>query len=414
MLVRLLFALLLLCGGISATAQVFNPDLKTLQLSVDGRLSDGQPVLTLQGRERLHVSFDILGDERQYLCWRLLHCDADWQIDQLHESDYLPSFNYAKIENYAFSRAANVHYVHYWFTVPEGDMEPLISGNYLIQIFAEDNPDDVLAQSRLKVNENRVRIGAGISGRTDVDFNCEHQQLSVSVELTDATVGDAYSELYVVVEQNGRPESRRTLSRPLRLDGNRAVYEHQPELIFPAGNEYRRAEFISTQWGGMGVDRIDYVNGEYVVKLQEDSPRDRRQYNYDKTQQGRYVIRRYDSDQPQTDADYVQTDFVLRMPEQPDVNVYIEGELSGRVCSDANRMTYDSEAQAYRGRLLLKQGAYNYQYVAASADEPASAAVIEGNKYQTQNEYNISVYYRPHGRRFDRLLGTLTVGGQPQ
>lgn len=395
--------------------RVFNPTLKTLQTSVNGQLAASQPVITLEGSEHLTVSFDILGDDREYLCWRLLHCDADWQLDNLSDTDYLPGFNYAKIENHAFSRATNVHYVHYWFTLPSDDMQPQLSGNYLLQIFTEDNPDDVWAQCRVKVDEGRARIAGSISGRTDVDFNREHQQLTLSVEPESGLVSDPYGELYVVIEQNSRPDTRHTMVQPLRLDGQRLIYEHQPELIFPAGNEYRRSEFISTQWGGMGVDRIDYINGSYVVRLQPDAPRVQRQYSYDRTQQGRYVVRRYDSDQPQVDADYVLTDFTLRMPEDPSLDIYIEGELTGRSYTEANRMQYDSEAQAYRATLLLKQGAYNYQYVGRTGNEvAATTAEIEGNKYQTQNDYNISVYYRPHGRRYDRLIGTATISGQPQ
>lgn len=402
-----------LASGVESDG-VFNPALKTLQLTVDGELPQSQPVIDLDGERRLTVSFDVLGDDRDYLCWRLLHCDADWQVDGLTETDFLPGFNYARIENAAFSRATSVHYVHYWFTVPDGDMRPLVSGNYLLQIFAEDNPDDVWAQCRLRVSEQTARIGGSVSGRTDVDFNAAHQQLSLRVQPERGLVNDPYGELYVVVEQNDRPDTRRTVVQPLRIQGDELVYEHRPELIFPAANEYRRAELISTQWPGMGVERIDYANGGYVVTLQPDAPRSDRAYAFDRTQQGRYVVRQYESDRPETDADYVWTDFELRMPEDLSMDVFVEGELTGRRTAEESRMTYDAASQSYRLRLLLKQGAYNYQYVSRRGETAASPSEIEGDRYQTLNRYSVSVYYRPHGRRYDRLIGTAVIDGQPQ
>ena len=39
---------------------------------------------------------------------------------------------------------------------------------------------------------------------------------------------------------------------------------------------------------------------------------------------------------------------------------------------------------------------------------------IEGNYYQTQNEYSIYVYYRPMGARYDRLIGVTTVRNEMQ
>ena len=36
----------------------------------------------------------------------------------------------------------------------------------------------------------------------------------------------------------------------------------------------------------------------------------------------------------------------------------------------------------------------------------SATAGIEGDFYQTDNEYTVSVYYRQPGKRYDRLLGT--------
>ncbi|MCH5327114.1 MAG: DUF5103 domain-containing protein, partial [Duncaniella sp.] len=67
----------------------------------------------------------------------------------------------------------------------------------------------------------------------------------------------------------------------------------------------------------------------------------------------------------------------------------------------------------YELSLLLKQGAYNYQYLyVAPGSERGESGPVEGNYFQTVNEYTVKVYHRPRGGRYDRLvgIGSITTG----
>ena len=60
--------------------------------------------------------------------------------------------------------------------------------------------------------------------------------------------------------------------------------------------------------------------------------------------------------------------------------------------------------------MLLKQGAYNYQYlIVPPGAKRGYTSAIEGDKYQTVNEYNVRVYHRRRGERYDRLIGSATT-----
>ena len=73
-------------------------------------------------------------------------------------------------------------------------------------------------------------------------------------------------------------------------------------------------------------------------------------------------------------------------------------------------MKYNPETHAYECARLLKQGAYNYQYLyVAPGSTVGSTAQAEGNFYETENEYLILVYHRPFGERYDRLIGMQQV-----
>ena len=69
------------------------------------------------------------------------------------------------------------------------------------------------------------------------------------------------------------------------------------------------------------------------------------------------------------------------------------------------RMSWDARQRAYRARLYLKQGYYNYWYVFLEDGKDAGdAAFIEGTHDETENDYTILVYNRETGGRFDRLI----------
>lgn len=369
----------------------------------------GPPVIRLGSDDMLVVNFDILSEDVDYLRYRILHCNADWSRSTLVDSEYLEGFNEGQITDYRFSSATTVHYVNYTLTIPNDDFRLNLSGNYLLQIYPEDDPDTVWAQYRFMVSEEKVGINASVTSRTDVDYNAAHQQLEIAVDSRESGVADPFNDLFVVVQQNGRLDNEVALRQPLRMQGSVSIYEHQPQLIFEAGNEYRRMETVSTQFASMGVDQVEYVQPYYYHELAVDQPRGDTQYLYDRTQHGSFVIREYNSADSDTEADYTVVVFTLDAPYDPDTMIFLDGDFTLRRFDDNARMVYNRERGCYERLMLLKQGAYNYQYLAVPAGARRGyTAQIEGDKYQTVNRYTVKVYERKPGSRADRLLGVYT------
>jgi hypothetical protein len=86
--------------------------------------------------------------------------------------------------------------------------------------------------------------------------------------------------------------------------------------------------------------------------------------------------------------------------------VYVFGALSDWQLRDEFRLAYDSVQQRYTGRALLKQGYYNYSYAVAPkrAGTPPDEIYFEGTHQETENQYDLLVYYRPPGTRTDLLI----------
>lgn len=398
------------CFAADTMTSVFNDRVKSLQVRLFGD-PYAPPVINLGTDDRLIVSFDHLAEDREYLRYELVHCNANWQPSGLVDSEFLDGFNIGNIENYEYSRQAYNHYVHYTLVMPNDEVRPLLSGNYLLKIFPESDPDDVWLQCRFMVSEQTAVIDAGISGVTDIDYNDAHQQLSISVDTERSEVVDPFNDLIVMIQQNGRHDNEVAVRKPLRMASrNVSVYEHLPELVFEAGNEYRRVETVSTVYPGMGVAEISYAEPYYHFTLHTDEPRCEQMYLYDQTQHGRFTVREYNSDEGDIDADYGVVHFSLDIPEMKDAMIFIDGDFVNRRFDPESMMTYNRSTGRYERNMLLKQGAYNYNYLVVPKGKARGyMAPIEGDKYQTDNEYLIKVYARHPGDRYDRLVGVTTV-----
>lgn len=388
---------------------IFDDRFKTLEVKVEGN-EMSPPVIDMSGHDRLVISFDELGDEVSYLRYSLEHCNAMWQPSGLVESEFLEGFNEGEVIDYAFSEATTVHYVHYRIVLPNEEMRFTVSGNYLLKVYPENNPDEVILQARFMVSEGSVTTSASASTITDVDYNDRNQQLSIIVDAKEVPVHNIYNDLIVTVTQNGRSDNEVYLTVPQRVSGSKAIYEHQRALIFPAGNEYRRFENVSVNFPSMRIAETVYAAPYYHMAVERDYPRAGERYEFDQTQRGRFKVHEYNSADPEVQADYVMTHFTLEMPRLNGVDVFLDGDFTHRRFNPQSLMHYDNYEHAYKASVLLKQGAYNYQYLAVPSGSTAgTTSAIEGDFYNTTNEYLINVYLRTPGARYDRLVGSTMI-----
>lgn len=385
--------------------QVAESRFKSLQIKLDGN-DYFPPIISLNGSDRLIFSFDELGEERSYLRYSVVHCNADWTPSDLVESEYVEGFNYSDITDYKFSTGTLCHYVHYSFSLPNDDIKFLISGNYLVKVYYEDEPENTLLQARFYVCENSVSVGTNVTSRTDIDYNNEHQQVSFVIDTKNYQIRNMYSDIKVYVSQNGRTDNEVLIDRPLMASNKKITYDHDRRLIFEAGNEYRRIETVAQHGLSMGVDKIEYHHPLYHAKLFTDYPRAEDDYIYDKTQLGRFTIRSTEAIDSDNGAEYIITHFTLDTGgDISSGKIYLDGEFTNHLFSPTNLMKYDPTTGLYRADIMLKQGAYNYQYLFVPNGSNRGYLSIDGNKYQTVNEYLVKVYHRDSSERYDRFIG---------
>lgn len=410
---RLLLALCslltaLAAGALDTLPGIIDPSFRTLKVQKEGNFY-AAPILTAGvDDDALTITFDRIAEDTDYLRFRLIHCNADWQPSQLVESEYLDGFNDIEIEDAAFPAATFIHYVNYRITIPSEKVRILRSGNYLLQVYDEEEPDKTLLQARFSVAEPLISLQAHADANTDRGLNDVYQQLTVTADVQRADVRDPFNDLILTVEQNYEPWGEIRLQHPQRVSGEKVIYEHLPQLIMRGGNEYRRFETVNLLTQGMGVDSVRTLGGVYHAFLTPDIERSDRAYSYDQTQSGRFVVRNYNGVDPDLSADYVTTHFTLEMPQLADAEVYVDGEFNSGRFDARNRMKYDPQRSVYTAEIPLKQGSYNYRYVVVGRDG-IDPYYIDGDKYETRNEYTVKMYVREPGSRADRLVGFTQV-----
>lgn len=388
---------------------ILNNQIKTLQVKIaDQQLS--QPYISLNGETQIEINFDALEHTYKRFAYALIHCDADWQPSSLSPIEYMNGFQGLLIDDFATSINTTTQYTNFQLFLPNEEVQFKVSGNYVVRVYPEDDPDQTLLTACFSVVEPVIDITFTVSSSTTIDFNKGHQQVSFTLHPKNFSIPYPQSDLKIQVYQNNRKDNSATHLQPTTIADGKIVYDHNRELIFDAGNEYRRIEFLSTRYNGMGVNSIRFHHPYYHVKLRTDLPRANQAYQYDQDQNGRLFIRCSSCNEPDIEADYYIVHFALACEPFLDGSLYLNGDLVNNILDNRSKMEYNFDTGQYEKFLLLKAGNYNYQYLfVPNGQRKGTPAEVEGNYHETENEYTIAVYYRPMGAHYDRLIGISTV-----
>lgn len=408
-MIRKLFLLitLSLCFSAISKAEDNTSDLvKTLTVRVKD-FWQLPPAIELNSGQIIEIKFDYLDLNSHYFYYKIAHCDADWNPSQISESEYLDGFNNRPVENRKTSFNTYENYTNYRFEIPNDFLKIKLSGNYLISIYDNDNPDKIITTARFFVYEKLVNIGATINTITDLDYNSHHQQLDVQLDTRNNPIRSPQLEMKLIVNQNSRTDNQVMLNMPSITQGSNLIFNHVRDLIFEAGNEFRRFEMVSYRFNGLNVEQIRHINPYYNVFLFTDKIKKNGSYIYDQDQDGRFFIRNSEAQDFDNESDYFVTHFSLASNTPLEGGkIYLLGEFNHFSIDPKWEMKYDSFRQLYSLDAQLKQGAYNYQYIfLPDGKSKGTTALTEGNFYETENEYTLRLYHKPLGSRYDRLVG---------
>lgn len=413
-LIQLLFLCLFASLSVSAqddinfTDDVYLDYIESVKFHHSG-LFTSVPIIDLGSNGQLILSFDDLEAGDKDFIYKIIHCDKNWQPSDLDEYDYINGFNGEEIEDISYSIGTYQNYTHYRLALPNDDLEWTISGNYILAIY-EDEYDTVPAITRrFMVAEPLVTVLAQVDQPMNVSKIRTHHEIDFKINFEDFRIVNAMNEIEVTILQNNRWDTAMEGIKPRFVAGQNINFNYVDRINFPAGKEFRIVDLRSTRYRGEGVHSIDRNPNGFDMLVHLDQSRYYNGYHTYDDINGQFVIESADDNNSNLQSEYMNVYFALQLEQTLlEGDIFIVGSFCDWKLSEQNKLEYDSIREIYTTDILLKQGFYDYTYVVKSGDEVDHIA-LEGNSYETENDYTVLAYFTEFGSRYDRLIGVASL-----
>ncbi len=368
--------------------------------------NDQNKVPIFQLGEGFQLEFDDLyGNEANYY-YEIVHCNFKWEPSLIPKIEYLQGFDNQRIQDYINSFNALQLYSHYKLSIPNQFTQQLkISGNYILKILDENR--DVVFSRKFILYEDLATVPIQVKRARTVNTLGSKHNLDFSVKSNSLTFQNPLKNVKVVLLQNGQWHTAIQNIVPQYTIGNDLIYKYDTETQFWAGNEFLFFENKDIRSATNNVARINAKTDIYSAYLYTSAARANTPYTFMQDVNGGFVVNNLNAQKNEIEADYVWVHFSVSAPTfRLNKNIYVTGMFNNYALTDENKMDYNPEKAIYEKAILIKQGFTNFQYtIADSKGNIDYENAIDGNFFETENDYTILVYYREAIDRYDRVIG---------
>ncbi len=347
---------------------------------------------------------DLFGNEANYY-YTISHCDYDWKKSDLSMAEYIQGFDDIRIQQYTNSFNTLQLYSHYSLAFPNRNTNFLVSGNYMLKILNEDK--EVVFSRKFMLYEDLVQVPMQIKRARNVKDIEYKQNIDFAIKSKDIVFQNPLKNVKVFLFQNGQINDGITNIKPMYTIGNDLIYKYDKETQFWAGNEFMYLDTKDVRGSNNTVARIDSEGGVYNTRLYSHNARGKNPYTFFPDINGNFIVRNINAEQNEVEADYTWVFFSLSAPAYyGKSDIYINGMFNNFAISDQDKMVYNKDNGLYEKAIMIKQGFTNYQYIIADKTGKIDHEnALDGNYYQTENNYFALAYYRANNQRYDRIIG---------
>jgi hypothetical protein len=390
-----------------ATAQVENEIVPPYNIKTVSFVQNKQNVVPIfQLGDAFELQFDDLyGTDASYF-YEIVHCDYNWNPSDIQKRDYLQGFDNQRIQESSSSFNCLQIYTHYRLPFPNSTTQLKISGNYMLKIFNEDK--EVVFSRKFIVYENLATVPIQIKrARTVTNLDSKHN-LEFTIKSNVINFQNPLKNIKTILLQNGKFNTAISNIKPQFTIGNDLVYKYDTPTQFWAGNEFLYFDNKEIRVASNTISRVDSQKDIYSSYLFTNEARANSNYYNNQDVNGNFVIRRLFAENSDIEADYAWVYFSLSAPlfRSSDGSIYVTGMFNNYALTTENKMEYNPEKAIYEKAILIKQGFTNFEYLAVKPNGSIdSENAIDGNYFQTENEYTVLVYYKEDTDRFTRIIG---------
>ncbi|AOW09241.1 type IX secretion system plug protein [Flavobacterium gilvum] len=353
---------------------------------------------------------DLFGNEADYY-YEITHCDYNWVPTDIPKSEYLSGFDGQKIQETINSFNTLQIFTHYKLSLPNNYTNRLLlSGNYVLTILNSDK--EVVTKRYFVLYEDLVPVSLKIRrARTVKDIYAKHN-LEIEIKGEDRILfQNPMQNLKVLLLQNGKFCTAIKNVPPQYTVSNNYVYKYDKETQFWAGNEFLNFDSKDIKNANNYVSFVNSDNGIYNTHLFTNNDKSSFPYSNYSDINGNFTIRKFDAENNITESDYSWVYFSLSSPlADPSSSIYIVGMFNNYSTTPEFKMDFNTKKGLYEKAVLIKQGFTNYQYLTVNSKGIIDQEhAIDGNFYQTENEYTVLVYYKGSADRYEKVIGKGTA-----
>jgi hypothetical protein len=397
----ILFTLILIGGSNS-----FASDFILKSLRVYSSLGQTEfPIIDLKDstRNSITIEFDILSVSIPNLNIIFKFCDSQWIP---YENVFLLNPGNNTEYNIWFERLpqriTGARY-HYQGSFPNRNVSFPFSGKWKFFIVDSQNPKQIYGEGKFYVIYPEVKINVSINRERAQNFNAELANLNYTYSIQSSFI--LPDSLFPSNVKSVEVIENRKLNYPIIIDRRQfdrtRFYEWNGSNRFTfiardlrPGNEYRQTDLrdynrFNTKDVNAQLDGIETSN--FFRKLRSDL-------------NGASFITDFRNEY----SEYLNVNFRIRPPENITQPVFLVGSFNNWQVLPQYEMFDDNGLLNLK--IELKRGLYDYQYVVANYKnrslENIDWNILEGNYWDTSNEYHIFLYYESNEKGgYDKIIG---------
>ena len=276
----------------------------------------------------------------------------------------------------------------------------------MLRILNEDK--ELVFSRKFILYENHSTVSAQVKRSRDVTNIDYKQNLDFSIASNDITFQTPTQNVKILLLQNGNFNTAIKNVPPQYTIGNQLVYKYNTETQFWGGNEFLYFENKDIRAASNNVGRVGANHDIYNSYLYTNQARGNQIYTVYQDVNGNFVVKNINASNNEIEADYAWVYFTLSAPtfRSTTKDIYITGMFNNYSLSPEYKMEYNTEKGVFEKAVMIKQGFTNFQYTIADKKGVIDFEnAIDGNFYQTENEYTILVYYKESSDRYQRVIG---------
>lgn len=365
---------------------------------------DAPAVVGLGQEGALQLRFDDFSQSVLPLRYIWVHCDRNWDRSSIIASEYLSGFWEGQIAEGRLSFNTYQGYSHYTATLPESSSMPVLSGNYYLEVYHDD---ELLIRLPTVFTESTADLQVAVRRPAAPRLTARYQEVDAWFPWDASRTTNPFADIRLGILQNRDWTSYRLLA-PRFAQGDRLDFDYNGgENCFVAGTVMRFVDTKNLPASSLRVARYE-LQDRWIGFVRQDIPTGILGYTRQDDSRGSFVPRAARGDN-HTQSDYLWLDLELKDNEGSGARrIAVEGDFNMYQPGIEHQLHFDESRGAYVGRVLVKQGYLEYRYRDLDAGQNG-LDWSEGSHSISANQYTAIVYARIWGERYDRAVGVRTV-----